>query len=506
MFRSHTCLCILCALIGLALSLLMLLTPSQPSASAAQPPAAKPRTSFIGEVAPILRDNCFACHDAKKKKGKLDMTTFANLRKGGSHDDPIEAGLPDQSLLINLLCRTDEGRMPPREAGDALAAAKIETIKQWIKEGAAPDAGLDPGADLFRELRIRWQPPEPPLVYRAPVAVTALAFTPDNKALVIGGYHELTIWSVDTGKLTSRMRTRAERAYAMAFLPDGKLVVAGGRPGQEGDMRVYDPAARTGKAKGGVTYMDGVHDRSVFLTQLLDCDDSVLALALSLDGKQLAAGGCDRIVRVWDVSAGWAAARLEQSIANHADWVCGLAFSPDGKYLLTASRDTSAKIWDLAAKHSVATFPDHKSSVSGVALSHDGLQAMSVGEDGVFRIWHATDQDKKLGKQIKTGKGGHAKAVFRLAVQNQREGDSQNLLAATSSADGTVKLWDLAAGSATRTLKGLSDFVYAVAISPDGMLVAAGDCHGEVRIWEAVSGRVVLGFNASPGFVAALSK
>ena len=34
--------------------------------------------------------------------------------------------------------------------------------------------------------------------------------------------------------------TRAERAYAMVFLPDGKLAVAGGRPGQEGDVRIYN--------------------------------------------------------------------------------------------------------------------------------------------------------------------------------------------------------------------------------------------------------------------------
>src|SRR5206468_1955528 len=106
---------------------------------------------------------------------------------------------------------------------------------QWIKEGGKLDAGLDPNADLLRELRKRWQPPMPHPVYPAPVLVNALAFSPDGTKLVSGGSFELTVWEPTTGKLLQRIRTRSERAYGMAFLPDGLLAVAGGRPGQEGD-------------------------------------------------------------------------------------------------------------------------------------------------------------------------------------------------------------------------------------------------------------------------------
>ncbi len=355
MFRPRACLCILCPLVGLALVLFLLLSQSSPEARA-QPPAApqaaqpgKKPVSFINYVAPILKDNCFACHDAKKKKGKLDMTTFANFLKGGSHDSPVEGGKPEESYLVDLVT-ANSGRMPPKEAGDPLPKEKIEIIKQWIREGAKLDEGIDPNSDLYRELRVRWQPPAPPAAYKYPVTVNALAFTPDSKRLVVSGHHELTVWEVDTGKLVTRLRTRAERAYNMVFLPDGKLVVAGGRPGQEGDVRVYDLDAKSGKADtDGVVQLDGVHDKAVLVAHLLDCDDSVLALALSRDGKKLAAAGCDRVVRVWDVSSGATAAKLESSFENHADWIFGLAFSQDGKLLLTASRDKTAKIWDLAA-------------------------------------------------------------------------------------------------------------------------------------------------------------
>ena len=82
-------------------------------------------------------------------------------------------------------------------------------------------------------------------------------------------------------------------------MSDGKLVVAGGRPGQEGDLRVYNPAA-AGKSENGVDILDGVGDPKVMLKQLLDTDDSVLALAVSPDGQLVVTGGDDGVVRVWD--------------------------------------------------------------------------------------------------------------------------------------------------------------------------------------------------------------
>ena len=70
---------------------------------------------------------------------------------------------------------------------------------------------------------------------------------------------------------------------------------------------------------------------------------------------------------------------------------------------------------------------------------------------------------------------------------------------ATSSADKTVRLWtiDLAPG---KTLSGLNDYVYTVAFSPDGELVAGGSYDGGVAVWSVKDGAVVKAFNASPGF------
>jgi WD40 repeat protein len=487
MISSHRYFCILCAAVTAIFALLML--------AAVQPVRAadsvKP-VSFVNDIAPILKEKCFGCHGAKNPKGKLDMTKYASFRKGGTKDDPIVSGNPDDSYLMTVLTATGKNRMPPKESGDPLPKAQIDLIERWIKQGAKLDAELKPEADLLRELRLRWKPSPPPAVYPYPVTVTALAFTPDNKNLVLSGHHELTVWDVASAKLEKRIHTRARRAMAMVFLPDGKLAVAGGRPGEEGDVRIYNLNGVAVPDANGVTVLDGVNDKNVMVKQLLDADDEVLCLSLSADGKKLASGGCDRLVHIWDITGGYANVKELPPIENHADWVFGIAFTPHGKRLATASRDKTAKLWDIDAKESILTFPDHQNPVYGVAVKSDGTVGYSVGEDNQLRAWKAAAE----GKQIRAS-GGHGKVILKLVPHPKQP------LLVTCSADQTVRIWNADNGAAVRTLSGHRDYVYAIGVSPDGNLIASGGFDGEVRIWKVADGVLVKSFNVSPGWSVA---
>src|SRR3954468_1910908 len=119
-------LCILCAILSAVVAWLVLGT----ATASAQ---AKP-VSFINEVAPILKESCFACHDAKKRSGKFDMTTFEKFMAGGNKEAPVAAGKPDESLLIELVNAKGTKRMPPEGKGQALNKAQISVISNWIKQ------------------------------------------------------------------------------------------------------------------------------------------------------------------------------------------------------------------------------------------------------------------------------------------------------------------------------------------------------------------------------------
>src|SRR5262249_15126994 len=158
-----------------------------------------------------------------------------------------------------------------------------------------------------------------------------------------------------------------------------------------------------------VAVLDGVKNPQVMLKQLLEADDSVLCLTASADGKKLIAGGCDRIVYVWDLSPGYAEAKLEQQFENHADWVFGVALAADNKSMWACSRDKTAKVWDLSTKESVSTFPAHQQPVYGVAVSPDGKIGYSVGDDNQVRSWNTTGEAKQAGAGA-----GHGKSIFKI--------------------------------------------------------------------------------------------
>ena len=93
----------------------------------------KKEVSFSKDVVPIFKASCLSCHKPDKKKGKLDMSTYADLMKGGKQGSPVKPGDPAKSILIEMVSGK-EPEMP--EKGDPLKPEQIEILSRWIKEGA----------------------------------------------------------------------------------------------------------------------------------------------------------------------------------------------------------------------------------------------------------------------------------------------------------------------------------------------------------------------------------
>jgi hypothetical protein len=103
------------------------------------PATAQRRLDFNRDIRPILSDKCFACHGpdatAKRITLRLDSEAAAKADLGGHR--AIVPGDVAKSELVRRITATDEAeRMPPSYAPHKLSAQEIETLTEWVKQGA----------------------------------------------------------------------------------------------------------------------------------------------------------------------------------------------------------------------------------------------------------------------------------------------------------------------------------------------------------------------------------
>lgn len=98
------------------------------------------RLDFNRDIRPILSENCLSCHgpDSKKREAGLRLDVGdQTMWKGDSGAIAIVPGNPDASEMIRRMISTDTNEsMPPSSTGKKLTAKQIETLRQWILEGA----------------------------------------------------------------------------------------------------------------------------------------------------------------------------------------------------------------------------------------------------------------------------------------------------------------------------------------------------------------------------------
>lgn len=124
-----------------------------------------------------------------------------------------------------------------------------------------------------------------------------------------------------------------QEIYSLDFSRDGRFLVSG-----SGDKsaRVWD--IEKGQCVFDLRIEDFIHNEQGPI------DAGITSVALSPDGKLVAAGSLDTMVRVWNVQTGHQVERLK----GHKDSVYSVAFSPDGKCLVSGSLDRTLRVWDLS--------------------------------------------------------------------------------------------------------------------------------------------------------------
>jgi WD40 repeat protein len=166
--------------------------------------------------------------------------------------------------------------------------------------------------------------------------VPPIAISPDGKWLATStreqsaanSVYVVGIWDVATGKRIHEVARETKKVYALEFAPTGQELVSAG---QSGRIKFYNP-------------MTG----APFLEWTVPSDGPITALAMSADGRTIAAGESGGTVRTWERLTG----QIRRTLPGHLGEVDVLRFSPDGRLLVSGSADSTALVWRLSTDES----------------------------------------------------------------------------------------------------------------------------------------------------------
>jgi WD40 repeat protein len=416
--------------------------------------------TYEKDIEPILVNKCAFCHTGAIKEGKFDLTSYDTMMRGGKRGPAIIPGKSGESFLFKISKKEVRPYMPPRSEA-ALSPQELALIKLWIDQGAKPPTGTRQAVKI---------------VVKAPPAlvtpVLGVAIRPDKTAVAAGRGNQIHLYDAVKGGLSKTLLDKAvvgpdkkpvQAAHlslveAIAYSPDGKWLASGSFQ----EVKLWD--AQTGELKRTLT---GFSER-------------VVALAFSGNGKILATGGGaptqDGELKLFDVESG----KLLHDIKNnvHSDTVFSVAFSPDDKTIVSGGADKFVKTFEVASGKFLKSFEGHTHHVMGVGWSSDGKLLASAGADNVVKLW-----DYEKGEQVRTINAA-TKQLTALVFQAKKN----EFL--TTSGDAQVRMWNVN-GNNVRNFNAGSDFLYCVAVSADGALVAAGAQDGSVKLFNGTSGTVL---------------
>ncbi|KAI0896280.1 vegetative incompatibility protein HET-E-1 [Annulohypoxylon nitens] len=345
--------------------------------------------------------------------------------------------------------------------------------------------------------------------------VSDLAFSPDSKKIVSGSNFEaVRSWNIATKATERRYEGATDKMSSVAISPDGMIVAAGSDDFtvmawnlETGQLR-YSIKAHSGWVNSvafspdGKILASGAMDKTVALWDALTGEEirridnqssCVNTLAFSPDSLLIATGSIDQMIRLWDVSK--EPEDLRTILDGHSGCINSVRFSPNGKRIVSGSDDMTIKLWDATAGTERMALKGHIKKVMAVAFSLDARLIASGSEDKTVRIWDADS--------------GAAVAILRdhTSGLNSVVFSPDDKLLASSSFDDEVRLWDtktwtlvgklddfaedinpgmLPEGEviqSTRPLKGHSNTITRIVISPDGRWIASGSQDATIKIW-----------------------
>ncbi|MFM7369091.1 MAG: WD40 repeat domain-containing protein, partial [Sphaerospermopsis kisseleviana] len=159
---------------------------------------------------------------------------------------------------------------------------------------------------------------------------------------------------------------------------------------------------------------------------------------------------------------------LLRTLTGHKNRIRTIAITPDGTKAVSGSDDNTLNVWDLETGTKIHTLIGHNKRVRAAAITPDGTKAVSASNDNILKVW-----DLDTGTEISTLTGhNHFVRVIAITPDGKK--------AVSSSDDNTLKLWDLEERKEISNFTGDTSII-SCAVSPDGLMVVAGEQSGRVH-------------------------
>lgn len=326
------------------------------------------------------------------------------------------------------------------------------------------------------------------------------AFPDGRRAVTVGEDAKVRVWDLQTGAMLLEISKGVSALHCVVVSTDGVIgaVDRSGRlkrwradtgepvPGaieQPGGIRaaVYAPGDRqliTWGRRRDIWIRDGA---SGAVLRQIETEGDIERVAVSRDGRFMAAGGGDGIVWLWEVESG----ELIGTLRGEWGLVRSISFSPDGARLAVGhGSDRAIILWDLPTQSASHVLRGHEESITSVLFSDDGRRLFSGSWDRTLRLWDLEAPDPSV--------------TFRTPGVRQSAVDfsSDGRLATTVGSDETVRVWDCATGEAVATLADASLRPMCLDLSPDDRLLATGTRDNRVLIWNMMSGEPTVALEA----------
>ena len=283
--------------------------------------------------------------------------------------------------------------------------------------------------------------------------VSSFSWSPDGKYLAAGG-GALYVWDIKAGDFFY-IRSEKRSFSGVVYSPDGYLLATS-----------YSNSGLT-RASVGIWGAQSGNPRQ----NLLVGEGALWDIDWSPDGRFVASAGSSGQVFVWDTT-NWERKQIlngRDETAEHND-ILALAFSPDSSILAGASMNHIIFLWDTATWKKLATLDGHTDDVRAVAWSPDGSILASGSSDQRIILWNtATWEILQTFTQE------------NFAANDLSWSPDGSILASTAGKN--VNLWDVASGERIGELSAHIDWVYALAFSSDGRILASGSADDTMILW-----------------------